>query len=145
LVGDEKPAVSRNIHAQPAPHALLAMQKVEGSAIAQAHRSGSILALAEAKGSHLHAFVFRGELPEAEVEGREAVEACEACGSKWSYPAAFLADAHMEQGKLDDAAAVLSRAGSELGPESGSVVFLRDSRARLSILRRRAARGASRH
>jgi DNA-binding CsgD family transcriptional regulator len=110
-------------------------------AIAEAHRSGSILALAEAKGSHLHAFVWRGELLEAEAEGREAVEAIEACGSQWAYPVAYFADALMEQGKFDEAAAVLSRARSELGSESGSAVFLRDSRARLSILRGDVAGG----
>jgi DNA-binding CsgD family transcriptional regulator len=104
-------------------------------AVAAAHRSGSILALAEAKGSHLHALVFRGELAEAESEGRQAVDACTAWGSPWSYPAAFLADALMEQGKLDDATAVLTRAGSQREPDSGSAVFLRDSRARLRILR----------
>jgi len=47
----------------------------------------------------------------------------------------------MEQGRLDDAAAVLTRAGSESRPETGSVVFLRDSRARLSILRGDVAGG----
>jgi len=104
-------------------------------AITAAHRSGSILALAEAKASHLHAFLYRGELTEAEAEGRAAVDACQAWGSQWSFPAAYLADALMEQGKLHDAATVLARAGSELRPDSGSVVFLRDSRARLSILR----------
>jgi DNA-binding CsgD family transcriptional regulator/tetratricopeptide (TPR) repeat protein len=104
-------------------------------ALAEAHRSGSILALAEAKGSHLHAFLWRGELVEAEVEGREAVAACEAWGTPWSFPAAFLADSLMEQGKLDDAAAVLAGIGSAPKPESGSLVFPRDSRARLSILR----------
>jgi DNA-binding CsgD family transcriptional regulator/tetratricopeptide (TPR) repeat protein len=104
-------------------------------AIAEAHRSGSILALAEAKGSHLHAFIWRGELIEAEVEGREAVAACEEWGSPWSFPAAFLADSLMEQGKLDDAAAVLAGIESGPKPESGSLVFPRDSRARLSILR----------
>jgi hypothetical protein len=103
--------------------------------VAAAHRSGSILALAEAKGAHLHALVFRGELADAEAEGRQAVDACTAWGTPWSYPAAFLADALMEQGKLDDAAAVLTRAGSERQPDSGSVVFLCDSRARLRILR----------
>jgi DNA-binding CsgD family transcriptional regulator/tetratricopeptide (TPR) repeat protein len=112
-------------------------------AIAEAHRSGSVLALAEAKGSHLHAFVFRGELRDAEVEGREAVEACEAWGTPWSYPAAYLADALMEQGKLDDAEAVLARDGSGPKPESGSLVFPRDSRARLSILRGDLAGGVA--
>jgi DNA-binding CsgD family transcriptional regulator len=110
-------------------------------AVAAAHRSGSILALAEAKGSHLHAFLFRGELAEAEAEGRQAVDACTAWGTPWSYPAAFLTDALMEQGKLDDATAVLTRAGSERQPDSGSVVFLRDSRARLRILRGDLAAG----
>jgi DNA-binding CsgD family transcriptional regulator len=103
-------------------------------AVAEAHRNGSVLALAEAKGSHLHAFLWRGELAEAEAEGRLAVDACNAWGTAWSFPAAFLADALMEQGRLDDAAATLTRAGSESRPATGSVVFLRDSRARLRIL-----------
>ena len=110
-------------------------------AVAEAHRSGSILALAEANGSHLHAFLWRGELAEAEAEGREAVAACEAWGTQWPFPSAFLADALMEQGKLDDAAAVLTRAASERGRASGAGVFLRDSRARLSILRGDVAGG----
>jgi DNA-binding CsgD family transcriptional regulator len=110
-------------------------------AITAAHRNGSILAFAEAKGTHLHAFLFRGELAEAEAEGRAAVDACEAWGTRWSYPAAFLADALMEQGKLNDAAAVLARAEPELRPESASVVFLRDSHARLNILRGNIAGG----
>jgi hypothetical protein len=110
-------------------------------AIAEAHRSGSVLALAEAKGSHLHAFVFRGDLVDAEAEGRDAVDACEAWGTPWSYPAAFLADALMEQGKLDDAEAVLTRGGSGPKPDSGSLVFPRDSRARLRILRGDVAGG----
>lgn len=101
-------------------------------AVAVAHRSGSVLALAEAKGSHLHAFLWRGELAEAEAEGREAVDACEAWGSPWSY-IAFLANALMEQGKLDDAAATLARSGSDPRPESGALVFMRESHARLSI------------
>jgi DNA-binding CsgD family transcriptional regulator/RecA/RadA recombinase len=104
-------------------------------AVIAAHRSGSTLALAEAKGSHLHAFVFRGELAEAEAEGREAVDACHAWGSRWSYPAAFLADALLEQGKLDAAAAVLARTSTEYGPDSGSAAFVRASRARLHTLR----------
>jgi DNA-binding CsgD family transcriptional regulator len=104
-------------------------------AVAAAHRSGSILALAEAKGSHLHAFLFRGDLAEAEAEGRQAVDACTAWGTSWSYPAAFLADSLMAQGKLEDATAVLARPGSERKPDSGSLVFLSDSRARLRILR----------
>ncbi len=110
-------------------------------AVAAAHRSGSVLALAEAKGSHLDAFLWRGELAEAETECRQAVDACEAWGSPWTYPIAFLADALMEQGRLDDAAAALARARSQPRPESGSLVFLLDSRARLSILRGDVAGG----
>jgi DNA-binding CsgD family transcriptional regulator/tetratricopeptide (TPR) repeat protein len=104
-------------------------------AAAVAHRSGSILAFAEAKGSHLHAFLWRGELAEAEAEGRAAVDACEAWGSPWTYPVAFLANALMEQGKVDAAAAALARAGSVPRSESGALVFMRESHARLSILR----------
>jgi DNA-binding CsgD family transcriptional regulator len=112
-------------------------------AIAAAHRSGSLLALAEAKGSHLHALLFRGDLAEAEAEARQAVDACAAWGTPWSYPAAFLADALMEQGRLDEAAAVLTRATAEPKPDNGSVVFLRDSRARLRLLRGELADGVA--
>jgi DNA-binding CsgD family transcriptional regulator len=110
-------------------------------AIAAAHRSGSILALAEAKGCHLHAFLWRGELAEAEAECGQAVAACEAWGTPWAYPVALLADAQMEQGKLDAAAAALTRVRSEARPESAAFVFLHDSRARLRILRGDVAGG----
>lgn len=110
-------------------------------AVAEAHRSGSILAFAQATGSHLHAFLWRGELAEAEAEGREAVDACETWGSPWSYLVAFLANALMEQGKLDIAAAALARAGADPRSESGALVFMRESHARLSILRGDVAGG----
>ena len=58
-----------------------------------------------------------------------------------TYPIAFLADALMEQGKLDDATAALTRARAAPRPESGTLVFLHDSRARLSILRGEFAGG----
>jgi tetratricopeptide (TPR) repeat protein len=73
--------------------------------LAEGHRRGSILAFAGAKGFRAQAFVWRGELAEAEADCREALAACKAWGTSWrleAYLAAFLGDALMEQGKLDD-------------------------------------------
>jgi DNA-binding CsgD family transcriptional regulator len=107
------------------------------NALAEAHRRGSIFAFAKA--FRAQTFVWRGDLAEAETECREAFAASEAWGTSARFSvllAAFLADALMEQGKLDDAAAALARAGFR-GPPSDSalpLLFL-DSRARLRLLR----------
>jgi DNA-binding CsgD family transcriptional regulator len=108
-------------------------------AIAEAHRRGSILDFASAQVYRAHAFVLRGDLAEAEGQSRDALAAGEAWGSSARFSdlsAAVLADALMEQGKLDDAAAGLARA--DLGdspPESSPVLHFLDSRARLRVLR----------
>ncbi len=108
-------------------------------ALAEAHRRGSPFAFAAVKVFRAQTFVWRGDLGEAEAEAREALAASEAWGASARFSghsAAFLADALMEQGKLDDAAAVLARAGyGEALPDSARLLYLRDSSARLRILR----------
>jgi DNA-binding CsgD family transcriptional regulator len=108
-------------------------------ALAEAHRRGSALAFAAAKVFRLQTLLWRGDLSEAETEAREAV----AIGKTWGptarfrgHASAFLADALMEQGKLDEATAVLADfdfVDSHL--DSERLLFLRDSSARLRVLR----------
>ncbi len=106
-------------------------------ALAEAHRRGSIFAVT--KGFRAQTSVWRGDLAEAEAEAREAFAASEAWGTTARFSlllAAFLADALMEQGKLDDAAAALDRAGfgGSLPGRAHPLLFL-DSHARLRLLR----------
>jgi DNA-binding CsgD family transcriptional regulator len=105
--------------------------------LAEAHRRGSIFAFAKA--FRAQTFVWRGDLAEAEAECREAFAASEAWGTTARFSvllAAFLADALMEQGKLEDAAAALARAdfGGPLSDSARPLLFL-DSGARLRLLR----------
>ena len=107
-------------------------------ALTEAHRRGSTAAFAAAKVFRAQTFVLRGDLAEAEADAREAL----ALGETWATSArfaphslAFLADALMEQGKLDDAAAALARAGTDESFDSASMLYLPDSRARLRLLR----------
>ena len=108
-------------------------------ALAEAHRRGSTFAFAAAKVFRARTFVFRGDLAEAEAEAREAFAAGEgwATSARFSgHSAAFLADALMEQGRLDEAAAALARVGvGESFADSARLLYLPDSRARLRMLR----------
>ena len=107
-------------------------------ALVEADRSGSICTFAATKIFRAQAFVWRGELAEAEADCREAFAATETWGTSWllsALLAPFLADAVMEQGKLEEAAAVLARVGPDPLPDSATLLFLRDSRARLRLLR----------
>ena len=108
-------------------------------ALAEAHRSGSTFAFAAAKVFRALTFVLRGDLAEAEVDAREALAAGESWGTTARFSGhstAFLADALMEQGKLDDAAAALARAGmGESFPDTARLYYLPQSRARLHMLR----------
>jgi DNA-binding CsgD family transcriptional regulator len=80
----------------------------------------------------------RGDLAEAEAEGREAFAAAEAWGVTTRasvYLAAILAEALMEQGKLDEAGAALERSGfDEPLPKDARLLFLPNVRARLRML-----------
>jgi DNA-binding CsgD family transcriptional regulator len=106
--------------------------------LAEAHRRGSIFAFAITKVFRAQAFVLRGDLAEAEAEAREALAAGEAWGTTAAFlghSATFLAEALMEQGKLDDAAAVLARTGfDESLPDDARLLFFPDVRARLRML-----------
>ena len=108
-------------------------------ALSEAQRRGSALAFAAAKVFRLQTLVWRGDLGEAEAEAREAIAIGEAWGptARFSgHASAFLADALMEQGRLDDASAALAGvAFTESRRDSERLLFLRDSSARLRILR----------
>ena len=115
-------------------------------ALAEARRRGSTLAFAAVKVFRLLVLVWRGDLVEAEAEAREALALGRAWGPTarfYGHASAFLADALMEQGRLDDAAAALATiAFRESRLDSERVLFLRDSSARLRILRGDPAGGA---
>jgi DNA-binding CsgD family transcriptional regulator len=108
-------------------------------ALAEAHRHGSTLAFGAVKVFRSLALLWRGDLGEAEAETREARAAGEVWGATARFArhgAAFLADSLMEQGRLDEAAAVLAGAGSdEALPGSTRLLFVADSARRLRLLR----------
>lgn len=117
---------------------------VFGDVLAEAHRQGSTLTYAAVKAFRAQTLVWRGDLAEAEAESRDALAITESWGSTARFAghaAAFLADSLMEQGKLDDAAAAL--ASTESLPESARMLYVRDSDARLRILRGDLAGGAT--
>jgi DNA-binding CsgD family transcriptional regulator len=115
-------------------------------ALAEAHRRGSTVALAAAKVFRAQALVWRGDLGEAEETARETLALADEWGTSARFSghaAAFLADALMEQGRLHEAAATLADANSDESlPDTVRLLFLRDSNARLRILRGDPARGA---
>jgi DNA-binding CsgD family transcriptional regulator len=106
------------------------------AAVADAHRRGSIIAFAAAKAHRAETFLFRGDLHEAEAEARGAFVSRDTWGMSAAFPgllASFLGEALMEQGRLDEAAAVMSRG------ETGETEMVRadvfhDRRARLRLL-----------
>ena len=108
-------------------------------ALAEAHRRGSPFGFGAVKVFRAQTLVWRGDLVEAEAEARDALAAGEAWGGSARFSghaAAFLADALMEQGRLGDAAAAIARAEqSEALPDSARLLYLRDSRIRLRMLR----------
>src|SRR5206468_5910264 len=115
--------------------------------LAEAHRRGSTFAYAAVKVFRTQALLWRGDLGEAEVDSREALAAGQAWGTSARFAghaAAFLADALMEQGRLDEAEAALARVahGRSL-PDSVRLLYLRDSSARLRILRGDLAGGVA--
>jgi DNA-binding CsgD family transcriptional regulator/tetratricopeptide (TPR) repeat protein len=115
-------------------------------ALTEAHRRGSIITFATTKTFRAQAYVLRGDLAEAEAEAREAFAAAEAWGATTTrasvYLAAILAEALMEQGKLDEAGAALERPGlGESLPKDARLLFLPNIRARLRMLNRDLAGG----
>jgi DNA-binding CsgD family transcriptional regulator len=109
------------------------------AAVADAHRRGSLIGFAAARAHRAETFVYRGDLAEAEAEARAAFDACDAWGMSAAFPAllaAFLADALMEQGKLDEAEKALARGGfGEVPPGTVRPDVFMDRRARFRILR----------
>jgi DNA-binding CsgD family transcriptional regulator/tetratricopeptide (TPR) repeat protein len=126
------------------PCAVLAMADLDEvlavyeDALAEAHRRGSTFAFAITKLFRAQTFVWRGDLGEAEAEASEALMVGEAWGTTarfLGHSAAFLAEALMEQGKLDDAAAALARTGiGESLPDDARLLYFPDVRARLRML-----------
>jgi DNA-binding CsgD family transcriptional regulator len=108
-------------------------------ALAEAHRHGSTLAFGAVKVFRAFALRWRGDLGEVEAEAREALAAGEVWGATARFArhaAAFLADSLMEQGRLDEAAAVVAGAWpGEAPPGSTRLLFLGDSARRLRLLR----------
>jgi DNA-binding CsgD family transcriptional regulator/tetratricopeptide (TPR) repeat protein len=137
--------VRGDLSAVVAPATVLAMADLDEvlvvyeEALGEAHRRGSTFAFAAMKSFRAQTLVWRGDLADAEADAREALAAAQA----WGVPARFLghaaaslADALMEQGRLEEAAAALAIAGfGESLPESARLLYLRDSTARLQILR----------
>lgn len=112
--------------------------------LAEAHRRGSTSTYAAAKVFRAQLLLWRGDLCEAESESREALTIVDGWGATARFvghATAFLADSLMEQGRLEDAAAALARATSL--PESARTLYLRDSSARLRIMRGDLAGGAA--
>ncbi len=110
----------------------------------EAHRRGSALTYGAIKAFRAQSLLWRGDLGEAEAESREALAIADTWGATARFAGhatAFLVDSLMEQGRVDDAAATLSRAQSL--PESARMLYLRYSSARLRILRGDPAGGAA--
>src|SRR5262249_4055744 len=118
---------------------------VYDDALTEARRRGSIITFATTKTFRAQTYVLRGDLAEAEAEGREAFAAAEAWGTTTRasvYLAAILAEALMEQGKLDEAAAALERSAlGESLPKDARLLFLANIRARLRMLKGALASG----
>jgi DNA-binding CsgD family transcriptional regulator len=107
------------------------------AALAEAHVRGSVFAFATTKILRAHAFLFRGALGEAESDSREALDACKEWGLQLldAYSRSLLADALMEQGRLEEAATALGPGrGRESMPDGAAAHFLRHSRARFRML-----------
>ena len=110
--------------------------RISDVALAEAHQRGSILAFALAKMLSAEALLSRGDLAEAEADGREARDAYEAWGATARFPplvASFHSEALMEQGKLEDAALALERAdmGQASAETARALLLLSRSRLRL--------------
>jgi DNA-binding CsgD family transcriptional regulator len=108
------------------------------AAVTDAHGRGSILAFAAAKAHRAETFLFRGDLHEAEAEARDAFVACDTWGMSAAFPgllASFLGESLMEQGRLEEAAALMSRGGAGEASEMLRADVFLDRRARLRMLR----------
>ncbi len=112
--------------------------------LAEAHHGGSTLTYAATKAFRAQSLLWRGDLAGAEADSREALSVTNSWGATARFAGhaiAFLADSLIEQGRLDDAAAVVERASSL--PPSARMLYLRHTGARLRILRGDPAGGAA--
>ena len=108
------------------------------TSLAEAHRRGSGLGFAAAKVFGARLALQRGELAEAEAAAREGLEASAAWGIGFGplYAGAFLSDALIEQGRLEEAGAALAavRLPERLEFKAQTSWYL-ESRARLALRR----------
>jgi DNA-binding CsgD family transcriptional regulator len=115
--------------------------------LAEAYRQGSLFALAAAKIFRAQVLLYRGELAEAEAELREGADPREAWGGMAVAPGwatGYLADALIEQGKLDVAGAALTEAApsAEVLP-TGHSHWFSESKARFRMLSGDGAQGVT--
>jgi DNA-binding CsgD family transcriptional regulator len=104
------------------------------------HQRGSMLALTGIKCFRALAWLWRGSLVEAEMNASDAVRAIKTIqlDQVRPYAAAFLGNALMEQGRMNEAALILDWAGaSEPAPPAGHWYWLLESRALLLFLQGR--------
>ncbi len=120
-------------------HADRDVRPVLDDALAHAHAHGSVLAFAAVKVFRARAAFLRGQIADAESDAVDALSAVGqwnvAIGARWA--AAYLADALMEQGRLDEAARALARGIPRAGepvPAFALRHWLVDSAARLRVL-----------
>jgi DNA-binding CsgD family transcriptional regulator len=114
------------------------------ASVAHAHKQGSVFAYAGGKVFRGRTFFFRGALADAELDLRDALDACESWGITFGplWAAAYLADALMEQGKLAAAAETLDRVGHVRDvPDNAHAHWFLDSRARLRVLQGEVRQG----
>jgi DNA-binding CsgD family transcriptional regulator/tetratricopeptide (TPR) repeat protein len=118
-------------------HADRDVRRVLDASLSRAHAHGSVFAFASAKVFRARASFLRGDLRDAEADAAEALEAVE----DWNitigapYAAAYLADALMEQGRLDEAGRALDRGTHHRdAPALVHLHWLLESRARLRLL-----------
>jgi DNA-binding CsgD family transcriptional regulator len=107
------------------------------AALAHAHRRGSVFALGTVHGYRSLTWLCRGQLTEAEADGREAVQLITAARMDAGRPmiGSYLALTLMELGRLDEAAATLDWVGMPaLPPRTGDWFWIMYAHARLLLL-----------
>lgn len=134
----------------PAWHILIAADEPDSvevidTAIGWLHDCGDLTALSSAYTFRSLGWSYRGQLAEAEADGRQAQRAQEAAGVDIArgFLGAFLAESLLEQGKLDEAREALDWSGilDELSPTRPAYYVL-CMRARLARLEGDYASGA---